>query len=78
MITNLSTAPVKCNHCTLFNETNTVHLAKKWAIPPHRKHLQNSMIELSGSITDTFLLTYWLLSALMTSNRRHSLQLSLN
>jgi len=29
MITNLSTAHVKCNHCTLFIETNTVHVAKK-------------------------------------------------
>jgi len=33
--------------------------------------------ELSGSITDTFLLTYWLSSAFMTSHRRHSLHLSL-
>ena len=58
MITNLSTTPVKCSHCTLFTETKTVRVAKKWAIPPHRKHLENSVTELSGSITDTFLLTY--------------------
>jgi len=35
MITNLSTAPVNCSHCTLFSETNTVRVA----IPPHCKHL---------------------------------------
>jgi len=58
MITNLSTTPVKCCHCTLFSETNTVRVAKKGAIPPHRKHLENSVTELSGSTTDTFLLTY--------------------
>jgi len=32
-ITNLSTAPVKCGHCTLFSETNTARVAKKWDHP---------------------------------------------
>jgi len=44
---------------------------------PHRKHLENSMTELSESIADIFLLTCSLLSALMTSHRRDSLRLSL-
>jgi len=44
-ITNLSTAPVKCSHCTLFSETNTVRFAKQnGAITPHRKHLEISAI----------------------------------
>ena len=67
MITNLSTAPVKCSHCTLFNETNTVHMTKNGAIQLHCKYLENSMTELSGSMADIFLLTYSLSSALMTS-----------
>jgi len=29
MIRNLSTTPVKCNHSTLFSETNTVPVSKK-------------------------------------------------
>jgi len=33
MITNLSTAPVKCSQCTLFSETNTVRGAKKRGHP---------------------------------------------
>jgi len=48
MITNLSTTPVKCSHCTLFSETNTVRVAKKGAILPHRKHLENCVAELMG------------------------------
>jgi len=69
MITNLSTAPVKCSHCAWL---------KNGAIPPHSKHLENSMTELSGSIAGIFLLSYSLSSALMTSHQRHSLHLSLN
>jgi len=33
MITNLSTAPVKCSHCTLFSETNTVYVWLKRGHP---------------------------------------------
>jgi len=33
MITDLSTTPVKCSHCTLFSETNTVYVAKKQGHP---------------------------------------------
>jgi len=29
MATHLSTAPVKCSHCTLFSETSTVRVPKK-------------------------------------------------
>jgi len=43
---------------------------KNRAIPPHRKCLENSMTELSGSISDIVLFTYSLSSALMTSHRR--------
>ena len=50
MITNLSTAPVICGHCTLFSETNTARVAKNRTIPPHRKHLENSMTELNGGL----------------------------
>ena len=28
-LTNLPTTPVKCSHCTLLSETNTVYVAKK-------------------------------------------------
>jgi len=51
---------------------------KNGAIPPHRKHLENSMTELSESITDILLLTYSLSSALMTSHQRHSLRQQLS
>jgi len=61
-------APVKCSHCTLFSETNTVHVAKNVVIALHRKHLQNSTTELSESIVDIFLLTYSLSSPFMTSH----------
>jgi len=45
-----------------------LHVAKKnGAIPPHRKHLENSMTELSGSIADIFLHTNSS-SALVTSH----------
>ena len=50
---------------------------KNGVIPPHRKHLENSMTELSEIIADIFLLTYLLSSALMTSHRRYSVRLSL-
>jgi len=76
MITNLSTAPVKCSHCTLFSESNTVRVAKNAVITTHRKHIENFMIE--WEYCRYFLLTYSLSSALMTSHRRHSLRLSLN
>jgi len=62
MITNSSTAPVKCSHCTLFSETNTVRVAKKPGHPASPQTPWNSMTELSGSIADIFLLTYSLWS----------------
>jgi len=49
---------------------------KNGAISPHRKHAENSMTELSGSIADIFLLAYSLSSALMASHRRSFLSIA--
>jgi len=62
MITNLSTTPVECSHCTFFvwNQHCAYVVAKNRTIQNHRKHLENSMTELSGSIADIFcLLTHY-------------------
>ena len=56
-ITNLSTAPVKCSHCTLFSETNIVRVTKtgpcRLRQPPWKLHDRVGTIDANCDVTPT-------------------------